>query len=79
MIRFIGIAGQDNQNQAAEDIQPALDGGVEQVVKGRLPHVDEFALVQHIDGRPRGEVVAVKRHHRNAHAVFVAGGKNVGQ
>ena len=43
-------AGQHNENQAAHNVQSALDGGVEDIVKGGLPHVDEFALVQHVDG-----------------------------
>ena len=72
-------AGEYDQHQAADNIQPALDGGVEDVVKGRLAHIDELALVQHIDGRPGRQVVAVKRHHRDAGAVLITDGKGVGQ
>ena len=72
-------AGEYDQHQAADNIQPALDGRVEDVVKGRLAHIDELALVQHIDGRPGRQVVAVKRHHRDAGAVLITDGKGVGQ
>ena len=72
-------AGEHDEDQAAHDVQPAFERRVEQVVEGGLPHVDELALVQHVDGGPGGQIIAVKRHHGDAGAVLVAGGKGARQ
>ena len=72
-------AGQHNKHQTARHIHRPFEKGVEQIVKGGLPHIDQLALVQHINGGAGGQVIVVKGHHGDAQALLVAGGDGFGQ